>query len=457
MAALYTHTTRATGTILTATIYNADHQNHIDNGIPAQLDDYSVNVAQMQLVTDPGEVGTESLAGNLAGELERLRFAVAEIKNRLNGGVTPQWYATASGAINGTTGTFSGNVSGVDGVFSGNVSGVNGTFTGPVSGTTGTFTGAVSMTGLTATTGTFSNNVSASRAAVGADQTFTLSNTDNTNAASGAVAALSVGGASAGDAALTLAVTGVTTWSVGVDNSDADQFKIGHNAAVGTNTDLRIDTSGNVVTSGSITASSNSAGTAKTVQISNTNNANAASHAELTALTGGASGGDPLLRLEISGVVGWSVGLDNSDSDKFKIGASTAVGTSTALVITAAGSVTFPQPVAFGYDTGAGGTVTQLTSKGTAVTLNKPVGSIVTTSSALAANTSINFQLNDSIIGNNDNIILTFGNGAQSPGAYNVWGQVGPGLATITLKNVTAGSLSEAVTINFAVVKGAVA
>lgn len=93
MPGLYSHTTRATGTILTATIYNGDHQNHIDNATPAQHDDYSANVAQMQIVTDPGEVGNESLATSTAGELERIRFAIKEMKG------TDQWYETASTAL----------------------------------------------------------------------------------------------------------------------------------------------------------------------------------------------------------------------------------------------------------------------------------------------------------------------------------------------------------------------
>ena len=91
MPALYSHTTRSTGTVLTATIYNGDHQNHIDNGIPLQHDDYSVNATQMQTITDPGEVGTESLATTQAGEFERLRFAIKEMKN------TAQWYTSVIG------------------------------------------------------------------------------------------------------------------------------------------------------------------------------------------------------------------------------------------------------------------------------------------------------------------------------------------------------------------------
>lgn len=77
----YSHTTRATGTILTAAIYNGDHQNHIDNQTPAGTDDYSINASQMATVSDPGESGSESLPTSLGGELERLRFIIAEMKN----------------------------------------------------------------------------------------------------------------------------------------------------------------------------------------------------------------------------------------------------------------------------------------------------------------------------------------------------------------------------------------
>jgi len=86
MPGLWSHTTRAAGTVLTANIFNSSHQNHIDNGIPTQHDDYSSSVAQMQTSTDPGEVGSESQPTSVAGELERLRFAIRDQKK------TAQWY-----------------------------------------------------------------------------------------------------------------------------------------------------------------------------------------------------------------------------------------------------------------------------------------------------------------------------------------------------------------------------
>lgn len=89
----YTHTTRATGLTLTAAIYNADHNNHITYNTPAGLDDYSSTVSEMQVQTDPGEVGSESQATSTAGELERLRYALAEMKG------TSYWYESSFGTL----------------------------------------------------------------------------------------------------------------------------------------------------------------------------------------------------------------------------------------------------------------------------------------------------------------------------------------------------------------------
>lgn len=95
MPGLYTHTTRASGLVLTAAIYNADHQKHIDNATPQQHDDYSADVTQMRLQTDPGEVGSESLPTSTAGELERIRFAIREIKG------TTHWYQSPQHSLIG--------------------------------------------------------------------------------------------------------------------------------------------------------------------------------------------------------------------------------------------------------------------------------------------------------------------------------------------------------------------
>ena len=74
MAGLYSHTTRSSGTTLTASIYNTDHQNHINNHVPDQMDDYSTDDAEMRVQTDPFPSSATSRATHLAGELERLRY-----------------------------------------------------------------------------------------------------------------------------------------------------------------------------------------------------------------------------------------------------------------------------------------------------------------------------------------------------------------------------------------------
>lgn len=86
----YTHTARPTGFILTAAAYNADHQNHINNNNPPGVAGHSDTVPDMRLNTDPGGVGSENLAGSLAGELERLRFVIKRILGEA------EWYVAPS-------------------------------------------------------------------------------------------------------------------------------------------------------------------------------------------------------------------------------------------------------------------------------------------------------------------------------------------------------------------------
>lgn len=106
-----------------------------------------------------------------------------------------------------------------------------------------------------------------------------------------------------------------------------------------------------------------------------------------------------------------------------------------------------------GYTTAAQGTVTQLTSKSTAVTLNKSAGQITMNNASLATATNATFTLNNSYISSNDTVILTISGGQATPGSYNVFANsLGTGTVSITLRNISGGSLSEAVVINFAII-----
>ena len=106
-----------------------------------------------------------------------------------------------------------------------------------------------------------------------------------------------------------------------------------------------------------------------------------------------------------------------------------------------------------GYTAAAQGTVTQATSKSTAVTLNKPAGRITMDAASLATATNATFTLNNSFISANDTVILTISGGQATPGSYNVFANaLGAGTVSITLRNISGGTLSEAIVINFALI-----
>ena len=106
-----------------------------------------------------------------------------------------------------------------------------------------------------------------------------------------------------------------------------------------------------------------------------------------------------------------------------------------------------------GYTAAAQGTVTQATSKSTAVTLNKPAGRITMDAASLATATNATFTLNNSFISANDTVILTISGGQATAGSYNVFANsLGTGTVSITLRNISGGTLSEAIVINFAII-----
>jgi len=106
---------------------------------------------------------------------------------------------------------------------------------------------------------------------------------------------------------------------------------------------------------------------------------------------------------------------------------------------------------AFGYINGTG-TITQATNKATGVTLNTPSGQITLNGAALAADTTVSFTLTNSSITANDVLILNHLSGGTA-GSYLLNAQSAAGSASINVRNITAGSLSEAIVLGFAVIK----
>jgi hypothetical protein len=105
-----------------------------------------------------------------------------------------------------------------------------------------------------------------------------------------------------------------------------------------------------------------------------------------------------------------------------------------------------------GYATGAGGVVTQLTSKATAVTLSKSTGQITLNAAALTASTTVSFTLTNTVIEAGDILIMNHISGGTA-GSYLLNAQSSAGSASINVRNISLGSLSEAIVIAFAVIK----
>ena len=106
-----------------------------------------------------------------------------------------------------------------------------------------------------------------------------------------------------------------------------------------------------------------------------------------------------------------------------------------------------------GYATAAQGSVTQLTSKSTAVTLNKSAGQITMNNAALANGAIISFTLNNTLLSARDVLIVNVSGGIATTGTYTAFvSTVAAGSAVISLYNVSAGSLSEAVVLNYAII-----
>jgi hypothetical protein len=110
---------------------------------------------------------------------------------------------------------------------------------------------------------------------------------------------------------------------------------------------------------------------------------------------------------------------------------------------------------AFGYTAGAGGTVSQTSNKSTTVVLNEPSGEITMQNSTLNAATTVSFTLTNSTIGARDVMIINLVGGGTA-GAYTFGANCTSGSAVVTVRNVTAGNLGEALVLRYAVIKGSI-
>ena len=123
-----------------------------------------------------------------------------------------------------------------------------------------------------------------------------------------------------------------------------------------------------------------------------------------------------------------------------------------AMRIDSSGNVLVTNVAGLGYGTGAGGTVTQATSRTTTVTLNKPTGAI-TMFTAVGSTAVSAFFVNNSLVSATDNIVLN----TQISGASNnyVVSAIVQAAGFYVLFQTTGGVASDSPIINFSLIKGA--
>lgn len=121
-----------------------------------------------------------------------------------------------------------------------------------------------------------------------------------------------------------------------------------------------------------------------------------------------------------------------------------------------AGKIVSSSPSAgVGYATGAGGAVTQGTSRATGVTLNKVTGQ-VTLFAAAPSTTATTFTLTNSAIGATDVVVVSISGNNAANTYFSSAHSVAAGSCKISVYSA-AGTTSDSAVVNFTVIKGVAA
>lgn len=112
--------------------------------------------------------------------------------------------------------------------------------------------------------------------------------------------------------------------------------------------------------------------------------------------------------------------------------------------------------MAFGLKVGPGGTVTQATSKSTAVSVNGLCGQITTHNASLGATTSVAFTVNNGNVAANSVVVASIASGATVNSYSLTVDAVAAGSFRLSLRNYTAGALGEAIVINFSIIRNGI-
>lgn len=158
----------------------------------------------------------------------------------------------------------------------------------------------------------------------------------------------------------------------------------------------------------------------------------------------------------LRGFMGWGTNVFASDAYGLRSASGVPIGLAMGsatfdLLVDTSHNVLVQGGGVSGYGPGSGGTVTQATSKSTGVTLNKACGQITMNGAALAAGASVSFTVTDSLVTAAD-VVLCAASGNSN---YRVeCASVAAGSFTVRVTNVTGGSLSDALLVNFIVHRG---
>lgn len=267
-----------------------------------------------------------------------------------------------------------------------------------------------------------------------------------------------------GDAALNFLLTGGQNWSIGIDNSDSDKFKISAASALGSSDFLTITSTGlvgiNRTAPNYLFQINASSGSHALMQFTNATTGVGATKGAYFGITDGSTD-FRLACLETTNAMLFLVNaaattaMQINPSGGVTIGAATDAGATNLL---GTGSIKSNSATSgVGYASGAGGAVTQATDKSTGVTLNKVTGQITTNNAALNAGAEVGFTVTNSTVAATDAILLNVASGATANSYQMAVDAVAAGSFRISLTNVSAGNLSEAIVINFAVIKGVAA
>lgn len=239
-----------------------------------------------------------------------------------------------------------------------------------------------------------------------------------------------------------------TALKVGTQSASVDNLKLDGNTLSSTNTDGDINITPNGTGTVVVSKANIQSGSITT------NNATITGGAISNVTFTGTFSGITSIESDIFTTKNGGDGVTLEDNEITADGASTNID----LKLAAKGTGAITHASKFGYATGTGGTVTQDTSKSTGVTLNKLSGQITMNAAQLNRVTGVSFTFTNSFIAATDIVVVNIASAATANAYSLTVDAVAAGSCRIHLHNHLSGTdLSEALVLNFVVIKGVTA